>query len=146
MEKLAEIIVRYNPVVRLADCPVITGSKDAYELFMKNWNEDISFRESFYVMYLTKANRVKGISLISMGGLDSTIADRKLIFATALKTLSNSIILAHNHPSGNLKPSNPDISLTRKVRDCGDILDIKVLDHLIITTEGYYSFADEGML
>lgn len=95
-------------------------------------------------MLLNKSNRVKGISLISVGGIDGTIADIKIIFAIALKTLSSSIILAHNHPSISLNPSNPDIALTKKAKQVGEIIGVKVLDHIIVTPESYFSFAEEG--
>ena len=86
------------------------------------------------------------MSLISIAGIDGTVADIKIIFAIAIKTLSSSIILAHNHPSGDLNPSNPDISLTKKPKQAGEILGVKVLDHIIVTPEGYYSFSDEGII
>ena len=146
MGSLSEITVSYNPKIKLNECPQVKSSQDAYDLLLKNWNEDIQLRESFYIMLLNKANRVKGISLISSGGIDGTIADIKIIFAIAVKTLSSSIILSHNHPSGSLKPSNPDIALTKKTREAGEILGVKVLDHLIVTLDSYYSFTDEGML
>ena len=135
--KISEISVSYNPKVKLKDCPQIQNSQDAHKNFCDNWNGDILLRESFYVMFLNKANKVKGISLISIGGIDGTIADMKIIFAIALKTLSSSIILAHNHPSGNLNPSNMDRSLTKKAKEAGEILGIKVLDHLIVTPEAF---------
>jgi DNA repair protein RadC len=75
-----------------------------------------------------------------------TIADPKVIFSAALKACASSIILSHNHPSGNLKPSNADIQLTKKIVNAGNLLDIAVLDHVIVSAEGYYSFADEGLL
>ena len=78
--------------------------------------------------------------------MSGTVADPKLIFAAALKACASSIILAHNHPSGNLKPSQSDIDLTRKLKDGGKLLEIQMLDHIIVTTEGYYSFADEGLV
>ena len=146
MQRLAEITVQYDPKIRLKDCPQIKDSGTAYDLLLNNWNNDMLLRERFYIILLNKSNRVKGISLISIGGVDGTVADFKIIFAIALKTLSSSIILAHNHPSGSLNPSHPDISLTKKAKEAGEILGIKVLDHLIVTPEGFYSFADEGMI
>ncbi len=84
--------------------------------------------------------------MISQGGYSGTVVDPKLVFAIALTTKASAIIAAHNHPSGNLTPSNADLTLTKKLRAAGEVLDLPILDHLIITTEGYYSFADEGLL
>lgn len=143
---IAEIEVRYLPKLRITECPQVKNSEDTYRIFMEMWNDDFEMCESFYMMLLNRANRVKGIRMISKGGIEGTVVDQKLIFAPALKTLSSGIILAHNHPSGNLKPSQSDISLTKKVRDAGELLDISLLDHLILTTEGHYSFADDGII
>ena len=97
-------------------------------------------------MLLNRGNRVLGILDVSTGGFAGTIADPKVIFSTALKCCASSLVLAHNHPSGNLKPSQADINLTRKLKDGGALLDISVLDHLIVTSDSYLSFADEGLL
>ena len=107
--------------------------------------DTIELQEEFKVLLLNKAHRVLGIYNLSKGGIDGTVADIRLVFTTALKTASTSIILAHNHPSGKLLPSTADKMLTSKLRNAGDILDIKVLDHLIISKDGYFSFGDEGM-
>jgi len=97
-------------------------------------------------LLLNRGNRVLGIMNVSSGGVSGTIADPKIIFTAALKSNASALVLSHNHPSGTLKPSQPDISLTKKLVDGGKLLDITVLDHLIVTNEGYYSFADEGLL
>jgi DNA repair protein RadC len=89
---------------------------------------------------------VLGISEISTGGFAGTVADPKVIFSIALKACASSIILSHNHPSGNLKPSQADLNLTRKIKSGGELLDIAVLDHIILTSDSYFSFADEGIL
>ncbi|HEY1024360.1 MAG TPA: DNA repair protein RadC [Sphingobacteriaceae bacterium] len=102
--------------------------------------------EEFWILLLNRANRIISKHLISKGGQAGTVADPKIIFNTAIQHQAASIILAHNHPSGNLKPSAADISLTNKLVSAGQLLDINVLDHLIITDKGYYSFADEGMM
>jgi DNA repair protein RadC len=103
-------------------------------------------REEFKMILLNRANRVLGLFTVSQGGQAGTVADPKIIFATALKANTASIILAHNHPSGNLKPSQADISLTQKLVSAGQLLDIAVLDHLILTSEEYFSFADQGLM
>lgn len=102
--------------------------------------------EQFKVVLLSRANKVLGIIQISSGGIAGTVADPKLIFASALKACASSIILAHNHPSGNLGPSQADIQLTRKIKAGGELLDISVLDHVILSSEGYFPFADEGLI
>jgi len=102
--------------------------------------------EEFYVLYLNNANRLLGEERISMGGLAGTIADVRIIFSYAIKYLSTSIILIHNHPSGNPKPSQLDIDQTKKIKEAGKLLDIRVLDHVIIAETGFYSFADEGAM
>jgi DNA repair protein RadC len=102
--------------------------------------------EEFWILLLSRSCKIIAKELISKGGLSGTVADPKIIFSIALQHQASSIILAHNHPSGNLKPSQQDIDLTRKIHQAGKILDIGVLDHLIITDGGFYSFADEGLL
>ncbi|MBN4072744.1 DNA repair protein RadC [Crocinitomix catalasitica] len=122
----------------------IESSSDIYEQ-IKHRFEDLE-HEEFYVVLLSRANKVKAIELISKGGLSGTVADGKLIFKAALEQAASGIILCHNHPSGNLKPSNADIQLTGRMKEFGAFIELPVLDHLIITDEGYFSFADEGMM
>ena len=102
--------------------------------------------EQFWIILLNRANQVIRPELISEGGVSGTVADPKVIFKRALDKLASSIILIHNHPSGNLTPSQADIQLTHKLKEAGRCLDLPVLDHLIFTDHAYYSFADEGML
>ena len=102
--------------------------------------------EEFWILLLNRANAVIGRNNLSKGGVSGTVVDAKMIFKMAIEKLASAIILAHNHPSGNLRPSQADISLTNKIRDAGNILDIPVLDHLIIGNGAYYSFKDEGIL
>jgi DNA repair protein RadC len=102
--------------------------------------------EEFVIICLNRANRIPGRARVSSGGLSGTVADPKVIFQIGLKSNASSIILAHYHPSGNLQPSETDIRLTRKNKEAGLILDLQVLDHIILTCKGYYSFADEGTL
>lgn len=124
--------------------PRITNSAIAYEL-MKAELLDLAYEE-FWILLLNRANQVMKKVKISTGGVSGTIADPKLIFKQALDALASGIILVHNHPSGNLKPSQADIQLTRKLTQGGKLLEISVLDHLIFTNKAYYSFADEGMM
>ena len=102
--------------------------------------------EEFWILLLNRANEVIGKNNLSKGGVSGTVVDAKIIFKMATEKLASAIILAHNHPSGNLRPSQADVGLTNKLRDAGNILDIPVLDHLIIGNGAYYSFKDEGKL
>lgn len=122
----------------------ITSSRGVYEL-MKPELMDLAY-EAFWVILLNRANQVIKKQHISTGGVSGTVADPKIIFKAALENLASAIILVHNHPSGNLKPSQADLNLTNKVKNAGALLEIPVLDHLIFTDEGYLSFADEGLL
>ncbi len=147
LNQIAEVELIYRSKVKASDRPKITRSNDAYELFMKYWDENkLEFVEQFKVMLLNKANRVLGICELSTGGISGTVADPKLIFMAALKSNASFIVIAHNHPSGNLKPSRQDEELTGKIKEGGKFLDLPLLDHLIITDEGFFSFADEGLL
>lgn len=145
--KVSEVELVYKSKVKASQRPVVSASKEVYEVLRRNWDENkIELVEQFKVLLLNKGNKVIGIYEASTGGVTGTVADPKVIFIAALKAAAGSIILAHNHPSGNLKPSRADIELTKKIKFGGDLLDITVLDHLIITDEAYYSFADEGIL
>ena len=107
----------------------------------------LALQEEFIVMYLNQANRVLGMYRASRGGITGTVADVRIILSVGLKVLATSIILAHNHPSGNLQPSRADQDLTNKIKQAASFMEIKVMDHIIINpSEEYYSFADEGML
>jgi len=143
---LCEIEIFYRNKVRLADMEKVCGSRDVFEVLQRIWSPRIDHVEEFMVLCLNRANKVLGWAKISQGGLSGTVADPKLIYQVALKSNACSIILAHNHPSGNLTPSEADIHLTRKLKEAGVLLDLPVLDHLIVSSEGYYSFADEGLL
>ncbi len=124
--------------------PKITGSKDIYEL-LKSELLDIP-HEAFWIVLLNRANRVIKKHQISQGGVTGTVADPKIIFKIALEELASGVILAHNHPSGNLTASQADIDLTKKLKESGKLLEIQVLDHVIIAGNKYMSFADEGLM
>jgi DNA repair protein RadC len=143
---LAEIEIFYRNKVRISDMEKVCGSRDTYEVLQRIWSPKIDHVEEFMVLCLNRANRVLGWAKVSQGGLSGTVADPKVIFQVAIKSNACSIILAHNHPSGNLQPSEADIHLTRKLKEAGVLLDLPVLDHLIVSSEGFYSFADEGLL
>ncbi|RYC69808.1 MULTISPECIES: JAB domain-containing protein [Spirosoma] len=125
----------------------VTSSRDAFYMFRQHWTDQINRLEEFYILCLNRANEVVGIYLVSTGGTAATYVDAKVIFQVALGCHSSSIILAHNHPSGNMSPSAQDKELTKKFREIGRLLDCVVLDHLILgpDQDRYFSFADEGI-
>ncbi|RFN58686.1 RadC family protein [Marixanthomonas ophiurae] len=122
----------------------ITSSQSVFELMQPIIGE--LPHEEFWIVYLNNSNKVLQTSQLSKGGITGTLVDVRLAFKNALQLGAVAIILAHNHPSGTLKPSQPDIKLTQKLKIAGESLDIKVLDHLIITEKAYFSFADESMM
>lgn len=127
--------------------PKITTSTDAYEIFMRIWDMDtIELQEQFKVLFLNRGNRAFAMHTLSIGGMTSTVVDVRLLFGIALKTAAVGIIVAHNHPSGNIEPSTRDKLITEQIVSIGKLHDIRVLDHIIITPDGHYSFADEGTL
>jgi len=122
----------------------IAGSRDAFRIFHSTLGDQPY--EEFWVILLNKANKILRKCSISEGGISGTVVDPKKIFKIALDHHASSIILGHNHPSGNIQPSEADKQITKKIRDAGMMLDVAVLDHLIIGDDSYYSFADEGIL
>jgi len=140
-----EIKLRYS---RKGNCErLITTSRDAVKIFKEHFDSDeMDYRESFFALYLNQANRVLGIKKISESGISSTIVDVRIIMQTALLCNASGIILAHNHPSGNLKPSHEDLSITQKIKEASQSLNIQLLDHCILTSTAYISFADDGHL
>lgn len=143
---LAEIQISYRNKVKPSEMRKVCGSRDIEELLRNVWSDRLEYVEEFMVICLNRANKVLGWARVSSGGISGTVADPKVIFQVALKANASSIILAHNHPSGNLQPSEADIRLTSKNKEAGLLLDLPVLDHIILTPESYYSFADEGLI
>ena len=149
LNNVSEIDIIYKRKIncKVSDRPQIKTSADAYEILLHYWNEGkIELLEEFKVLFLSKANRVLQIISLSQGGITLTVVDTRLVLVTALKVAASLIVLAHNHPSGSLKPSRQDEELTQKIKCAAAYHDIRVLDHLIISTDGYYSFSDEGLL
>jgi len=131
----------------LSERKVVTRSEDAFDVFFQSWDkETIDHHESFKVLLLNRGNNVLGIASISEGGTAGTVVDIKIIFQYALLSHASSIILAHNHPSGNLKPSDADIEITKKIKEAGQLFTINVLDHLILVNSSYYSMQDNGLI
>lgn len=135
---------RRRQLSRIADKPQVNCSRDAFNAIAPIL-VDLQ-HEEFWILNLNRANRVMGRSRISTGGMAGTVVDAKIIFRKALHAEASAIILSHNHPSGNLFPSQADLDLTKKLVKAGRAVDIPVLDHLIVSECGYYSFADEGKL
>jgi len=124
----------------------ITSSKDSYKYIRQFYNDDIEIFESFFILMLNRANNTIGYAKISQGGCVGTVVDIKLIAKYCIDSLSQSVILAHNHPTGNVTPSQADRDITEKIKKGLQLLDVTVLDHIILTKNEYYSFADEGIL
>jgi DNA repair protein RadC len=142
--KISEVELIYKSKVKASERPQVTCADDVYKVLMSLWDENkIELVEQFHILLLNQANRVIGASVMSTGGMTGTVADIRLMFATALKARACKIIIAHNHPSGNLTPSGADTDLTRKVKEAGEFLDLRLLDHLIVSKEGYYSFEEQ---
>jgi len=142
----SEITVTYRHPIKPSLMPKLSSSQDSVDVLRTIWSDRLEHIEEFVVICLNRTNRMLGWAKVSSGGLSGTVADPKVIFQIALKSNASSIILAHNHPSGNLQPSEQDIRLTRKNKEAGLNLDLPIIDHIILTSEGYYSFADEGIL
>ena len=142
--KVAEVEISYKPDYKVSEIPQISSSNDAYDIVLEHWNMDrIELLEEFKILLVNRRNRVLGVVDISHGGLSVTVVDPKVIFAAALKSCASGIILAHNHPSGELDPSREDIAITKKLKAGAELLDLKILDHLIVSKDSFYSFADE---
>lgn len=147
-DKVNEIKVSYCERLGVIDSQPLADSKQVAQLLYQGWDKDtIGLQETFKVLLLNNANKVKGTYQASTGGITGTLVDIRILFAVALKTVSSGLILAHNHPSGNQKPSGADEQLTKKIQRAAELFDIRVLDHLIILPDGkYFSFSDNGML
>lgn len=149
MEQLQapEITISYKSKVKASERIKITTSKDVYDLSQKLYNADtIEYTEESIVLLLNMSNKIIGYFKISQGSIEATVVDVRTVALLAIKTGATGVILTHNHPSGNTRPSNTDIELTRRIKNGLQFLDIKLIDHIIITSESYYSFADEGTL
>lgn len=142
-----KISVSFDKKVKKSELKVINSSFDSAEVFRQVFNADtFDWTEEFILLCLNRKNAVVGFHKVSSGGMTGTVADPKVIFTIALQSTATSIIIAHNHPSGNLKPSQQDADLTQKIKHAGSMLDIRLLDHIILNDESYFSFADEGLL
>ena len=124
----------------------ISSSRDSSDYIRQFYSDDLEIYESFFLLLLNRQNQTIGYAKISQGGVTGTVVDVKIIMKYIIDTLASGIILCHNHPSGNLTPSPQDISITEKIKNAASFVDTKVLDHIILTSDSYYSFCDEGTL
>ncbi len=142
-----KIHVSFDKKLKKSELMKINSSKCAADIFRKVFNADtFDWSEEFVMLCLNNSNRVTGFFKISSGGMTGTVVDVRMIFATAFNCLATSIIIAHNHPSGTLIASDADKAITRKIKEAGAMLDIRLLDHIILTDESFVSFVDEGLL
>ena len=145
--KVAEIELSYKGNFKPSEKPVIKSSRDAYQLFFETWDSSkLELQEHFRIMLLDRDNSVLGVSTLATGGMTACVVDAKLIFATALLAKATGLIIAHNHPSGKKEFSEPDKKLTEQIVLAGKILDLPVLDHILVTKEGWLSMADTGLM
>lgn len=140
--------LHYKTHVKASEQPKITTSRHAFESLMQVYNPlTIGHHESFFALMMNRASKLLGVVKISDGGITGTVVDIRIIFQAALLANACSLIVSHNHPSGNLTPSDADKKITRSLRDGCQLLDIQLKDHIIVTpNDGYFSFADEGLL
>ena len=144
-QQIAEIKISYSHLVKPSNQVKITCSKYAFDFVLPFWHDN-NYRESFAILLLSRGMKILGISWISLGGVSGTVVDSKIIFQTALKANASAVILIHNHPGGQLMPSDADRKITEKIKSGRKFLDIDVPDHIIITSENYSSMADERYL
>ncbi|PZP48303.1 MAG: DNA repair protein [Pseudopedobacter saltans] len=145
--ELQEVNLTYRNKLKASLRPKINMAEDALALFRSVWNEDeMELVESFKMLLMNNANRVLGVYHGSSGGATGTIVDVRISLTVALKSNASKIIVAHNHPSGNLTPSGADLKITERLKEAAKLFDISLLDHLILTTDNYQSFANEGLL
>lgn len=146
MNHISEIEIVYKTIVKKCDRVKVSSGYEAQEVLRKYYEDVMEYREAMYVLYLNRANHVLGIKLISLGGASGILCDPKLIMQGALKVNCQAFIISHNHPSGNTKPSESDIQLTKKLVSIGNLMDLPLLDHIIMTQESYLSMKEEGII
>lgn len=145
---VSEVEMFYKSKIKNAERKKVTTSKDAYYIFksINIFNRNFDYKEMFYCAYLNKDSKILSVSKISEGGTAGTVVDIKIILQGAILQNATGLIICHNHPSGNLNPSSNDRIITKNIKEAVKLLDMSLLDHLIITSESYYSFSDEGII
>lgn len=145
--KVCEVKLTYQTKIKASERETVYSSKEAYKLFLSVFDtETIQYKESMKVILLSRARKVLGVCSISEGGIDETSADIRIILQAAILGNASAIVLAHNYPSGCLTPSRQDNKLTEQLKKASQLLNIRLDDHLIISDEGYFSYADEGKI
>lgn len=145
--QIAEIQISYSTKIPKQERLKITSSRSAYQVLLNSWNINlIELQEEFVVLILNNSNEILGIFNLAKGTVQGVQVDLRLLFTVALKANGVGIIIAHNHPSGSITPSSADIDITEKIKKNGDMLNVKLLDHIILTRDNYYSFADDGKI
>lgn len=145
--KITEVELTYRSPTKASERVRVVSSKIAHRIFLETWDMNkIELQEQFRVMFIDGNNSCMGVATVATGGVTTCFVDLKLVFAMALKVNASGIILAHNHPSGSLRPSRADQTLTGQFIAAGKILDMAVIDHLIVTREGYKSLSDDGLM
>lgn len=135
---------RRRKLAEIPDVPQIKCSKDVFDLLNPLLADLV--HEEFWILFLNRSNKVINRMKLSQGGISGTVTDVRIVMKKAIEYLASGIIVCHNHPSGNLNPSESDTKITQKIKEAGNIIDIQLLDHLIISEKDYYSFADNGLL
>ena len=135
---------RRRKLTEVQDVPQIRSSKDIADIFQPLLSDLL--HEEFWILFLNRSNKVINKMKLSQGGISGTVTDVRIVMKTAIEYLASGIIVCHNHPSGNLNPSESDTKITQKIKEAGNLMDIQLLDHLIISDKDYYSFADNGVL
>lgn len=144
---VSEIELVYKSKVKASERPQITSSRDAYNILLKVWDDNIlDLIEQCKVLLLNRSHKVLGVVDISTGGITGVVVDPRIILGAALKSGAVGIILSHSHPSGCISPSRDDKQLTERLKSAAQLMEITLLDHIIVTRDGYYSFADEGLI
>lgn len=143
---VAEITVKYDRKIKNTEREKVTSSQKAFEILAPFYEDLIDYKELSYMILLSRSNRVLGVHKLSEGGKCGTIIDVRIVFQVSLLAGACAIILSHNHPSGELRASDNDNSITKRMKEAGKLLEIEVLDHVILTSEGYYSYADNGKI
>ena len=143
--ELTEILISYKN--KNQDAVKVSSSVDVYNFILNHWDDDtLDIQENVKMLLLNSSNTILGVYDVSKGGINSTVIDLRLVLSVALKCLASSIILVHNHPSGNINPSEQDREFTKKIKSACKFLEIQLFDHIIITRHDYYSFADNGYI
>jgi DNA repair protein RadC len=145
---ISEVKLIYRTKIKASERLKVKCSRDACDILMETWDKDsIEHTEELKVLLMNRSNSVLGVFSVSKGGLSGTLTDVRLIYQAAIKANASGIIVAHNHPSSNTNPSESDTKITKKIQEAGNLMDIVLLDHIILTPDGeYFSYADQGLI